>query len=341
MADGVAKLGEMASSRADNLRDGVAARQTATESALGLAPRVDHAATGAKAGRLAGMSRERVGGGVQIEDRRLGDVADAVPRIALGPPRRNKSAVSAAGEGCFAAAPSPDDLRRAPPHCRGGRGDASLRTTRSEMARGAPPTESCSREKVGMPRVIRPVVIYPRTRRAIIREDATRPPLAPRCGDSDSSVVQGAASAATTTPRTRSTKHGSPHKSRDPPPPPPASGQTTRTTARATAARTTAAPPSSSTATTTPYVPAQRRRLPQWLHRDERDPRGSSSSTGTRTVFPGRPRTPHRVDSRTSTRRCTPSGTSKPRHRSPHDRRLAFGNRGVARSRSRSSSSPL
>ena len=40
---------------------------------------------------------------------------------------------------------------------------------------------------------------------------------------------------------------------------------------------------------------------PEWLHRDERDPRGSSSSTaGTHTVFPGPPAGPlHRVDSRT------------------------------------------
>ena len=49
---------------------------------------------------------------------------------------------------------------------------------------------------------------------------------------------------------------------------------------------------------------------PEWLHRDERDPRGSSSSTaGTHTVFPGRPADPSTASTRarTSTRRCTPS----------------------------------
>ena len=84
--DGVAKLGEMASSRADNLRDGVARAPDGDGERVGTraeggGPRGDEIA---KAGRLAGMSRERVGGGVRIEDRRLGDVADAVHAYRLG-----------------------------------------------------------------------------------------------------------------------------------------------------------------------------------------------------------------------------------------------------------------
>ena len=78
---------------------------------------------------------------------------------------------------------------------------------------------------------------------------------------------------------------------------------------------------------------------PEWLHRDERDPRGSSSSTaGTHTVFPGPPAGPlHRVDSRTHINEAlhTVPGLRNRGIDLPMTRRLAFRKcRGVARSRS-------
>ena len=186
-------------------------------------------------------------------------------------------------------------------------------------------------------------MIYPRTRRAIIRgEDARSPAARPAMqrfgflrrtgsgvgGDDDASDAVDA-------------KHGSPHKSR---------GSTSSTAGVGSDHADDGSSDSGSddSRATTVVKHSHNHSIssqhsvgdyPEWLHRDERDPRGSSSSTaGTHTVFPGPPAGPlHRVDSRTHINEAlhTVPGLRNRGIDLPMTRRLAFRKcRGVARSRS-------
>ena len=344
--DGVAKLGEMASSRADNLRDGVARAPDGDGERVGTrAKGVDHAATRLR--RRDAWRGCRASASAVASESRTGDSATSPTpstRIALGPPRRNKSAVSAAGGGRFrggsiagrtsaallrtvAVAEATRVSGRQGPRWRAARHRPEI--VRREKSRHA------SRHPTRCDLSANPPRHYPRRGR---RSPAARPAMqrfgflrrtgSGVGGDDDASVAVDA-------------KHGSPHKSR---------GSTSSTAGVGSDHADDGSSDSGSddSRATTVVKHSHNHSIssqhsvgdyPEWLHRDERDPRGSSSSTaGTHTVFPGPPAGPlHRVDSRTHINEAlhTVPGLRNRGIDLPMTRRLAFRKcRGVARSRS-------